>query len=196
MYFVEYSGTWEEIWTQKGEMPGTKADIIEYDGWEKSSTSMEETANRISDFLSIKPDDRVLEIGCGAGGLGQYLNCNYIGIDFSKPLTKRCMEFFQLSAIHAEANDLPFKDAYFNKCFCWGVFLYFPSREYGNEVIAEIARVTKKSDQKSIFIGDIPVTSHNERHMTYSRKQFEDRGFSTIPGWADPYRDNRFNAWM
>ena len=94
---MEYSGTWKEIWTQKGEMVGTKEDIAIYDGWEKSTTSMEEVAANIKCFLDIKPTDKVLEVGCGAGGLGRFLDCEYVGIDFSKPLTKRCMEFYSLS---------------------------------------------------------------------------------------------------
>lgn len=31
--YMEYSGTWKEIWTQKGAMEGTKEDIRVFDGW-------------------------------------------------------------------------------------------------------------------------------------------------------------------
>lgn len=140
---MEYSGTWKEIWTQKGAMEGTKEDIRVFDGWEKSTADMKETADRIMEILDIKPTDRVLEVGCGAGGLAQYMDCEYIGIDFSKTLVNRCMEFYQKSAVYSEANDIPFKDKYFDKCFSWGVFLYFPSREYVDQVISEMKRVTK-----------------------------------------------------
>ena len=139
---MEYSGTWKEIWTQKGAMEGTKEDIRVFDGWEKSTADMKETADRIMEILDIKPTDRVLEVGCGAGGLAQYMDCEYIGIDFSKTLVNRCMEFYQKSAVYSEANDIPFKDKYFDKCFSWGVFLYFPSREYVDQVISEMKRVT------------------------------------------------------
>ncbi len=193
---MEYSGTWKEIWTQKGDMEGTVEDIAIYDGWEKSTTSMEETANKLIDFLDIRPTDRVLEVGCGAGGLARFLNCIYTGIDFSLPLTKKCMEFFSLPAICSEANDLPFKDGYFDKCFSWGVFLYFPSQEYGKQVIKEMMRVTKQNADKRVFIGDIPIESHNDRHMKYTRKMFEEQGMHIIQGWAEPYCDIRFNAWL
>ena len=33
---MEYSGTWREIWTQKGQMEGGIEDLYIYDGWEKS----------------------------------------------------------------------------------------------------------------------------------------------------------------
>ena len=72
---MEYSGTWKEIWTQKGAMEGTKEDIRVFDGWEKSTADMKETADRIMEILDIKPTDRVLEVGCGAGGLAQYMDC-------------------------------------------------------------------------------------------------------------------------
>ena len=72
---MEYQGTWKEIWTQKGAMKGTRDDIRVYDGWEKSTADMRETAQRIINLLEIKPTDKVLEVGCGAGGLAQYMNC-------------------------------------------------------------------------------------------------------------------------
>lgn len=192
---MEYSGTWKEIWTQKGDMIGTKDDIAIYDGWEKATTSMEVIAKRITDVIDIKETDSVLEVGCGAGGLARFLNCDYIGIDFSKPLTKKCMEFYNLPAICSEANQIPFKDNYFDKCFSWGVFLYFPSTEYGMQVLDEMERVTKEKDNTRIFVGDIPIASHNERHMIYQKEIFTQKGYAVSKGWADPYIDTRFNAW-
>jgi ubiquinone/menaquinone biosynthesis C-methylase UbiE len=187
---MEYTGTWKEIWTQKGAMKGTKEDIRVFDGWEKSTADMKETADRIRQELAIKPTDRVLEVGCGAGGLAQYMDCEYIGIDFSKTLIERCMEFYQKSAVYAEANDLPFKDGYFDKCFSWGVFLYFPSKEYVQQVIAEMKRVTAGG----IFIGELPMESHDEKHMLYTPEEFQNYGFETSRGWSEPYCDIRFNA--
>lgn len=87
------TGTWKEIWTQKGEMEGTKEDIRIYDGWEKSTADMEIAAKKITKLLNIKPTDKVLEVGCGAGGLAQYMNCEYIDIDFSSTLVKCVWNF-------------------------------------------------------------------------------------------------------
>lgn len=189
---MEYHGTWKEIWTKKGAMEGTKEDIRIYDGWEKSTADMKETADKIKTELGIKSTDRVLEVGCGAGGLAQYMDCEYIGIDFSKTLVSRCMEFFQKSAIYSEANDLPFKDNYFDKCFSWGVFLYFPTKEYVREAISEMLRVTGGG----VFIGELPKASHDEKHMLYTEEEFLNLGFDVTRGWSDPYRDIRFNACL
>ena len=68
---MEYSGTWREIWTQKGQMEGGIEDLYIYDGWEKSKGDIKATAERITEALQIKPSDRVLEVGCGAGALAQ-----------------------------------------------------------------------------------------------------------------------------
>ena len=43
-------------------MEGTKEDIRIYDGWEKSTVDMKETAERIKALLDIKSTDKVLEI--------------------------------------------------------------------------------------------------------------------------------------
>lgn len=188
---MEYQGTWKEIWTKKGMENGTANDIKRFDGWEKSETEIQEIAEKIIHKLEIQVTDTVLEVGCGAGGMAQFMQCNYIGIDFSKPLTEKCMSFFSKPAIYSEANDIPFRDKYFDKCFCWGVFLYFPSHEYMREVVAEMKRVV----QGGIFIGDIPLKSHNERHMTYTKEEFKELGFEIMRGWAVPYEDDRFNAF-
>ena len=189
---MEYQGTWKEIWTQKGAKEGTSDDIRIYDGWEKSTADMQKTAQRIISLLDIKPTDKGLEVGCGAGGLAQYMDCEYIGIDFSSTLIKRCMEFYQKTAVYSEADDIPFKDNYFNKCFSWGVFLYFPEWTYTENVIREMKRVTKQG----IFIGELPKTSHDPKHQLYQENQFTDIGFLTERGWSEPYCDIRFNAYL
>ena len=189
---MEYQGTWKEIWTQKGAMKGTKDDIRVYDGWEKSTADMQDTAQKIMKLLNIKPTDRVLEVGCGAGGLAQYMDCEYIGIDFSATLVKRCMEFYQKTAVYAEANDIPFKDQYFDKSFSWGVFLYFPNWNYTRAVLDEMKRVTKQE----IFIGELPKMSHDSKHQLYTETQFTCEGFLTERGWSEPYCNIRFNAYL
>lgn len=190
MEHIEFSGTWHEIWTQKGAMAGTKSDALEIGGWTNTITSAELIAKKIVEIMKIKPSDKVLEIGCGAGGLAQYIDCNYIGIDYSDTSAKKCMEFFCKPAITCEANSLPFKDNYFDKCFAYGCFFYFPSLEYADEVIREMLRVTKEV----VFIGEMPTESHNASHLLFSRDFLTERGFEVIDGWAEPYTKIRFSA--
>lgn len=140
---MEYTGTWREIWTQKGAMEGGIDDLYIYDGWEKSKADIEKTAKLIIQELEINPEDRVLEAGCGAGALAQYMDCDYVGIDFSRTLLQKHITFFGNSVLYAEANDIPFKDGWFDKAYCWGVFQYFESKEYAAQAIKEMERVTR-----------------------------------------------------
>lgn len=186
-----FDGTWKEIWTQKGAVAGTKEDALEMGGWTNTVTSAEEIANKIVDFLDIKPNDKVLEIGCGTGGLAQYIDCDYIGIDYSVTSIRRCMEFFQKPAIYAEANDLPFKDKYFDKCFAYGCFFYFPSMEYVREAVAEMKRVTSGM----ILIGELPKSSHEPKHLLFEEADMKGLGLDIMKGWAEPYTEIRFSAY-
>lgn len=190
---MEYSGTWQEIWEKKGEMPGTKADIRIYDGWEKSTTTVKEIAERIVAVLDIKPADRVLEVGCGAGALSEYMYCDYIGIDRSRSLIKRNIEFYHNQCLVAEAADLPFKDAVFDKVFSWGVFLYFDNKNYAKRAIDEMVRVCKPGGK--IFIGELAKESHQSRHCLFAESDFDNwNGWTILRGWAHPYENMRFNV--
>ena len=185
---MEYSGTWREIWTQKGQMEGGIEDLYIYDGWEKSKGDIKATAERITEALQIKPSDRVLEVGCGAGALAQYMNCAYVGIEYSCTLLQKHVEFFGNDVLYAEANDLPFRDKWFDKAFSWGVFLYFDSLEYARQAVRELERVTRSG----ILIGELPMESHDEKHLLYPKALFE--GWNLEDAWTQQYKGKRFIA--
>lgn len=190
MIHQEFHGTWKEIWTQKGEQEGGAGDALEYGGWNKTITPASEIAQRIVDVLKIKKTDKVLEIGCGAGGLAQFIDCDIYGIDYAKSSTKKCMKFFQIPAICAEAADLPFKDKFFDKAFAYGCFMYFCDHDYVRKSIEELKRVTKEA----IFIGELPRESHEPKHLLFKEDVFKKYGFKIIQGWAEPYTEVRFSA--
>lgn len=130
----------------------------------------------------------MLEVGCGAGALAQYMECDYVGRDFSRPLLKKHMEFFQHSVLYGEANDIPFKDKYFDKAFSWGVFLYFESMDYAQQAVKEICRVTKSG----ILIGELPMVSHDEKHLLYTKKGDLFDGWKKQDAWTELYKGKRF----
>lgn len=78
--------TWKQIWTRKGRAAGGIDDLLAFDGYERTQVNMEEVAAQIIRRLDIRKEDRVLEVGCGAGALAQYLDCDYTGIDYSPTL--------------------------------------------------------------------------------------------------------------
>lgn len=178
--------TWKQIWTRKGKAEG--ADLLAYDGYEATHVDMEEVARQIVKRLDIRKEDKVLEVGCGAGALAQYLDCDYVGIDYSHTLVKKHIEILHNSVLTGEAADLPFKDKYFDKVICYGVFLYFDNKEYAQAATKELLRVAKKG----VLIGELPMRSHREEHLLYQKEEFE--GWEISDGFYDPYRKDRFNA--
>lgn len=184
--------TWKQIWTRKGNAEGTINDILAYDGYERTQVNMEEVAACITKELDIKPEDTVLEVGCGAGALAHYLKCRYVGVDYSETLVKKHIEFLGNSVLTAEAADLPFKDKSFDKVICYGVFLYFDDKEYAKKAVGELLRVAKEA----VFIGELPIRSHREEHLLFTPDEF--KGWTITDGLYDPYRKDRFNAslWL
>lgn len=176
---------WKEVWDRKGST--NTEDIRTIDGFEDTTADLEKIAANITRVLKIEPSDKVLEIGCGAGGVAQYLNCDYIGIDYSKPMVSKHINLLRNSVLQCEANDLIFKDNSFDKVFIYGISHYFPDHEYANKVFSEMKRVARKA----IFIGDLPVTSHREEHLLYRKEDFE--GWTILP---PDYNPLRFNVYL
>lgn len=179
---------WKKIWERKGK--NRKADLRTlngYDNWTGTGANLRDIVSHISKALKIKKGDRVLEIGCGAGALAQYLECDYIGIDYSNTLVRRHIKELNNSVITGEANDIPFKDGYFDKAFSYSVFHYFPNKKYAKEAIKELKRVCKGK----IFIGDLPIVSHRRTHLLFKKSEFPQGQFSE--GF---YNAKRFNVLL
>lgn len=178
--------TWKEIWVRKGKAEGI--DLLAYDGYEATQVNMEEVARQITKRLDIKENDKVLEVGCGAGALAQYLDCDYTGIDYSPTLVRKHIELLHNSVLTGEAADLPFKDRVFDKVICYGVFLYFDDKNYAKRATAELLRVARSG----VLIGELPIHSHRKEHLLFTKDEFE--GWEISDGFYDPYRNDRFNA--
>lgn len=180
--------TWKQIWTRKGRADSTVTDLLAYDGYEATKVDMEEVARQITKRLDIQKNDKVLEVGCGAGALAQYLDCDYTGIDYSPTLVQKHIEFLNHSVLTGEAADLPFKDKTFDKVICYGVYLYFDDKAYAEKATKELLRVARKG----VLIGEIPMRSHREEHLLFCKDEFQ--GWDISDGFYDPYRKDRFNA--
>lgn len=186
----ESKETWKQIWLRKGKAEGCIEDMLAFDGYEKTRIDMKQVAMNIIRELDIKKEDRVLEVGCGAGALAQYLQCDYVGVDYSPTLVKKHIKFLRNSVLAGEADNLIFKDKTFDKVISYGVFMYFDNKQYAQRAISEFKRVAKKG----ILIGDLPMKSHSSDHLLFSKKEFE--GWKITEGFYDPYRDSRFNVTM
>lgn len=173
---------WMEVWERKGREP--TADLVALDGFEHTTIDPERVARAIGAALQIEPGDRVLEVGCGAGMLALYLECDYVGVDYSPAMVRRFNSLHARPAIICQADDLLFRDKSFDEVFAFSVFQYFPHQDYARRTLAEMERVAREA----IFVGDLPIRSHSPDHQLYSPAQFT--GWAVSDGYYNPDRFN------
>ena len=94
--------------------------------------------------LDIKPNSKVLEVGCGIGNYSKLFNVNfdYYGIDNNRDNVNKNICTTNSNIVKCEYDDILFKDDYFDNCFCIG-------QDLSAEAMNEIKRVTKNDN---IFI--------------------------------------------
>lgn len=177
---------WKKIWHNKGLINSKNKKLL--NGYEKTTVVPKQVAKEISRALGISENTKVLEVGCGAGMLAEYMKCDYSGVDYSQTLVNKHKQLLNNKVFVAEANKLPFENNSFESVFCFSVFQYFPNIDYANQVIHEMLRVSKNN----VFIGDIPLISHSSEHMLYKINHFKELGFEISNGYYNP---DRFNAW-
>jgi len=120
--------TWDK-WYKKG---------VNWDGDKPSSSII-----RFREYLDKK--DRVLDIGCGSGRDVIYLAKNGFdsyGIDFSKVAIEKTRKRYKGKNLHlfvSKAENLPFKNGFFDSIYCGWVLYYTDMKKS----ISEINRVLK-----------------------------------------------------
>jgi ubiquinone/menaquinone biosynthesis C-methylase UbiE len=179
------STDWKDVWLHKGRESTTN--LKQLNGYESTEIDSKYVVESIKLSLDIHDDTTsVLEVGCGAGQLAVHFNQEYHGIDFSETLIEKFKDIVGGNAQVANADNIPFDDKSVDCVFAFSVFHYFPDREYVNRVISEMTRVAKRG----VFIGDLPLTSHDSNHQLFTKDDFI--GWSISDGY---YTINRFNAY-
>lgn len=171
---------WQALWENKklnGEKP-TLAKLIEMVGWKTDSGVLTENTwmefiGFVADKLEIKPNQNIMEVGCGPGGfLLPFYEKGYAvtGLDYSESLINICIEVMPNGHFEAgEANDIPFDDEQFDVITCNSVCHYFLDYNYAEKVLAEIARVLKPGGVGTVLdANDIEKESEFMQHR-YSR---------------------------
>lgn len=105
-------------------------------------------ADRLLGFVEISPNQKLLEVGCGSGGVSRYIAEKYLlnvtGTDLDPELVQLARENIHdtsnIQFPEANATNLPFEDNHFDIVLSFGVMHHIPN---WLDALKEIKRVLK-----------------------------------------------------
>jgi cytidyltransferase-like protein len=193
------SGGWNDIWLKKGKIDNN--DLFLLNGWEETNFNPLKFLTKILDKFNIKENEKILEMGCGAGLLSQYLSkYNYIGVDKSMSLVSKHINILHRIALCYDSCDKIFKENFFDYTICNSMLEYLDDYEKLDETINELERVTKKG----IYIGSIRCKTHvikkskhlyegTFKHLVIQKDYFLERGFTIVD--CEHNNEERYDAY-
>lgn len=115
----------------------------------------------ISKYIDPKPDEKLLDVGCGTGLCSDW-NCTCTGIDPSLGLIKEAeKKNDKVRFVQGSAEDMPFKDNYFDYVISVSAVHLFKDMQKGLEEIKRVGKdrfvltVLKKSSMSKDIIEKI-----------------------------------------
>jgi SAM-dependent methyltransferase len=170
---------WDKIWLRKGQEDTD--DLALLSGFEKTTLNFQAAGQVIAEALNLKSPGRLLDVGCGVGATASEVlkhcpDLNYVGTERSASMARRHIGLSGRSVLNFSAHEAIFQDNFFDYGLCFSVAQYFESHEYAQTVVAQLAR-----QAFNIFIGDLPVTSHDDTHLLYTQ--------GLVEGWLTALKD-------
>lgn len=92
----------------------------------------------IKEYLEVKKDDLMLDVGCGPGFSSKFFDCKIIGLDSSKELLKKC----SFETVCGVAEKIPFPDNHFDIVISLSAIHNFTDYKKG---LLEMKRVCKET---------------------------------------------------
>ena len=173
---------WTAIWQQNWADPTALATRI----------AQREEYRLMSPYLKqLKPDDRILDAGCGLGEWTIFLSdqgYDVYGVDISRQtISWLNHQFPQYNFLSADIRHLSFPDRFFDAYFSWGVFEHFEEGLGG--CINEAWRALEPGGY--LFIS---VPFHNWRHILRDARPLSrwDIGYDRERSFSTPMR---FYQW-
>jgi ubiquinone/menaquinone biosynthesis C-methylase UbiE len=167
------SENWKKIWDVKYDHLQEKP-LHVLDGWDSlTEAQWVIMVNKYLKLLKLKPDDDILEVGCGSGAFLNVieLHNSLSGVDYSENAIARVSANLKGDFRVAEAADLPFQDNIFDAVLSVGVFLYFDDLNYAEKALTEMRRVLKP--RGCMFIGEI--NDADKKELYYQIRSRENR---------------------
>lgn len=146
--------------------------------------------DKLIELAEIKPSDKILEVGCGAGHILEKIKAGKLyGIDISEIQIERTRKRMgiRVELKKAPGEDIPYEDKYFDKVLCSEVIEHVLDPR---EVLMEISRVMKDD-------GILSLSIPNEEVINSTKKFLKKTGLIKIiddtkdtEGWELATKDN------
>ncbi len=148
-------------------------------GQRRDDAELDGLAAWLAERLQLAPGESLLDVGCSTGALTTRLARHagpVTGVDFSEALIEAARRHHAgtgVTFVPAEAADLPFADATFDKGCCFGVLGTLPETGYARRSIAELVRVVRPGG--IVVVGSLP--DDRRKHA------FFDQLDAALPWW-------------
>lgn len=153
----------------------------------------------ISDFLDIKENEKVLEVGIGTGIHAKYLlqlnkNFYFTGVDLSADMLgeaqKKLKDFDNISLKEMDGENLDFEEGTFDKVYISGSLHHYPNPEKG---ISEILRVLKKGGKFCIMEPNhLFPTNFIAARRVEEEKNIRLMKVKNFKKWLSPHKDIKY----
>lgn len=171
---------WHDIWFRKGQNSAGLA-LHHVNGFlQLSDQQYREVVRTLSDPIDIKPQDAVLDCGCGSGAFLREISSLYgctdlSGIDYSKTLIDVASNSLAAANLHVgNVCDLsPFAGESFHVVTCFSVYFYLSSVADAEKALREAIRVCRKGG--SVFVGDVSDLAKEELALELRNESHRDQ---------------------
>lgn len=175
--------------------------------WDLAFTAEDlERLGHIVDSLNVKPDQQILDLGCGTGILFDMLrrrvgdNGSVTGVDFSFEMAQKACRnfpFANVNVVDADVTSLPFRDGTFDIAVAFASFPHFSDQQ---KALDEIHRVLKPASRLYIIhlassrelnemhrriggaVADDALPSEDHLRKMFQRSRYKDISIDDHPG--------------
>ena len=194
----EINEKWFELWNERAInaqfSDSLLSRLIKVDGFDRPEVgdyNEEEWTKLCSHFgrvIGLKENDKVLELGCGAGAfllpLQKEFLCEIFGIDYSESVIEIARNNLNGTFISSDASQVSKMNESFDLIFLHSVMQYFPSPDYTFKVIKEA--YLNLADDGKIGLLDVndkakELMYHSSRRSRYKDPKEYDLLYSNYP---------------
>lgn len=147
-----------------------------------------DAVNDLIAHLGLKESDKVLDLGCGAGGISEYVSdetgAHVTGLDYAATAIETAANRTnskqdRLTFVQGDMNSLEFADRSFDKVFSIDTIYWVADID---EALASISRLIRPGGRIGIFIAHTPLVDDApdacEPHSTWIAKSLEKQSLS------------------